>query len=528
MAITRTNAIFTTDASTSGGPFETGPPNNNALMVIIQLDRNGTSHTTHGISETTGSGAWTKVFGRDVEIANSSYRRSFSVWQKVVAAGQQSFVATDTAVRALYLEFESTALVAWSVLDYASNDNGTTDNATSLATGTTGSTTGNQLVIGFFGCRSGDTFAVTPAFTDGLTDVFEGGETAYSFYSATAWLETTATGTKSSTGSISGTTLNSGLVSAILVFSDQAAGGGAQTLTGVGNIAVPVALGTQQVALDTNVTLSGLAVALAFGAHTVAAGSDISLAGTAIPLAFGANLIASEVGVALTGIPVPVSFFSSDTGGQLTWSAVSPVTEYRLKYGTSPGVYTLQYDTGSTATSLNISVLGLAPGTPYYFVVVGLNGVTEGAPSAEIRVVAGSMQLASINQLAFLGLSIPTAFGTSVLGSEVAILPSGLAVALGIGTAQLSAVGGPITLAPAGVSVPVAVGTLQVAGGNITLGLAGLAVALAVGRASVYDPAGPPPGLGSVAMRKQQFRRFALQTQYEEELRAKRRKQERN
>jgi hypothetical protein len=214
--ISRTDAQHSIDAS---NPFGITPAEN-ALMVMIQADRSGASHTTHGVSDS--GGGWTKAFGVDVEIGDTSHRRSFSAWYKKAGASQDTSVGSSTAVAAQYLEFETTTpSPTWPLLGSANNNNGVTENATSIATGTAASTFGNQLVIPFFGCRNIDSIAYTTAFTSrNIGNVFEGTEVDFNFYTASGWEQTADSGTKAATATITGTTGNTGLIAGILVFGE--------------------------------------------------------------------------------------------------------------------------------------------------------------------------------------------------------------------------------------------------------------------------------------------------------------------
>lgn len=312
-----------------------------------------------------------------------------------------------------------------------------------------------------------------------------------------------------------------------IIFEVAAAGGGSDVdITGVGNINAPTAFGTNQVSVVGGVvglSLTGLAVATAFGTAVVAPEITLTLNGVAVPTAFGTSIVAvsgGPVGISLSGIAVPVSFFSSDTGGELEWQAVGGATDYRIKYGTTQGgPYGSTYDTGSTATSVNVSLLTVTPGTRYYAVVCPMDGATEGDPSPEISFVPGAMQLSSINQLAFSGLAVPTAFGTGqvsqggvavgmtlngvavptsfgtqTVAPEVNLALSGVAVPTAFGTSIVAVAGGAVTLdSVGGIAVPTNFGTSTVAGGARTLTLSGIAVPTQFGLYEIYDPLIGPP-----------------------------------
>ncbi|MCD9025392.1 DUF7402 domain-containing protein [Cohnella silvisoli] len=68
--------------------------------------------------------------------------------------------------------------------------------------------------------------------------------------------------------------------------------------------------------------------------------------------------------------PLLKTIDESDGRVTLYFNTVSNATSYKIKYGTSPGVYT---STISGVTGSNYTVFGLTNGTPYYFAVVANN-----------------------------------------------------------------------------------------------------------------------------------------------------------
>lgn len=65
----------------------------------------------------------------------------------------------------------------------------------------------------------------------------------------------------------------------------------------------------------------------------------------------------------------------------LTWTLVTPATDYAISYGTTPGSHV--YGVPSTGNTNTFTVGGLAANTNYYFVVRAINGCTPGDPSVE-------------------------------------------------------------------------------------------------------------------------------------------------
>lgn len=202
-------------------------PTDGNLLVAIAFSRSGTASANHTIS---GSG-WTKRIARDTELANASFRRSLSVWSKVAGAAEPTGIqVTGDTVRLVTQEFSTDVSVTWTFEQKADNDNGTTNDATSIATGTTASVgAGDLLLVGVLGERVGAILAtigvswasenLTNNFSSGEEDTNDGGR-----HIATAWLQQTTGGTKASTATLSGGTQNTGLSAGIVVFSAAAAG----------------------------------------------------------------------------------------------------------------------------------------------------------------------------------------------------------------------------------------------------------------------------------------------------------------
>jgi len=61
----------------------------------------------------------------------------------------------------------------------------------------------------------------------------------------------------------------------------------------------------------------------------------------------------------------------------------SPITGYKIYYGTSPGNYTKNITVGNIT---NYTITGLAKGQKYYFAVSAINGVGEGPKSIEVSI----------------------------------------------------------------------------------------------------------------------------------------------
>lgn len=67
------------------------------------------------------------------------------------------------------------------------------------------------------------------------------------------------------------------------------------------------------------------------------------------------------------------------------WTAVAGVTNYRLKYGTTSGIYTLNAE----AAAVTVDLSGLTPSTTYYGVVVSVEDGVESDPTTEFYWTTG-------------------------------------------------------------------------------------------------------------------------------------------
>ena len=102
----------------------------------------------------------------------------------------------------------------------------------------------------------------------------------------------------------------------------------------------------------------------------------------------GSSLAASE-GMDTGGLPSePFNVNLSPAAGtiQVTWNApnstgISPITEYRVFWGSSPGARTYS---ASAGTSLAYSISGLSEGTTYFVSVAALNTGGQGPFSSEV------------------------------------------------------------------------------------------------------------------------------------------------
>jgi hypothetical protein len=486
-------------SGTSAGSFGTLPAVGNHVVVGIALyDGDSGVHGIAAVTDNQGNTYAENAEATEIGGGNSSA----TIYSTKVATAAGTFTVTvDPAVAAgLYIAWaaaEFSGLDATTHLDRTATNVESSGASDASVTASAANTAASGLAVAVAALSFGDAdlnIGDTPPA--GYTNIaveedanaYMGLSFVYKVYSAT---ETSAAAWTHDNESQFGW-------SAALSTYKAVAGGGALDITGVGNIAVPATVGTQAIN---------------------AAGGTVSLTltGVAAPATFGAAVVAPDRNLTLAGLAVPVSFLSTPTTQTLSWAAVTGATGYRIKWGTSSGTYPSSFDTGSTATTANVSSLSMTAGTPYYVVVCPLDGATEGAASPEIRIVPGGMHLSSRNQFALAGLAVPTAFGagavaagsgavsltlsgaaapiafgTSVAAPEVNLTLAGAVAPTTFGGAVAGLSGGTVNLqGVGGMAAATAFGSSSILGGARTLTLPGLAVATLFGRPSVFDPLNP-------------------------------------
>ena len=255
ITFSRAQTTKSADGANPTATFDSTPSEGN-LIVAACFSRSGNSTTTHSIS---GSG-WTKRIARDTQLADSSYRRSISVWTKAAGASEATAIQiSGDTVRLVIQEFTAGESGAtWTFEDSVDNDNGATANATTIATGTTDSIgAGDLLLIGIGGSKCGPDTSQQSFSWDNLGEAQSFDTTdSYTRMVGVAFGQESASGTRTSTATLGGgATANSGLSAAIIVFKLVASGGESVYLEGT----ISISTSTPDADIITPAVLTGQA-----------------------------------------------------------------------------------------------------------------------------------------------------------------------------------------------------------------------------------------------------------------------------
>lgn len=379
------------------------------LLWVTAMERSGQADplANYTISGSGWSGPLLIVLNTD-----ATCRRTMVAWWKVAGAGEPTTITvgdgTGNTKAVQIAEFTNgdPGVTPWFFIGHAAADNGTTQDASSQATGTVPDVpaAGDKLLIGSFGIKRGgsaENIAPVTWATETLTSAFvlEPGSNGRGL--ALGWAQQSTGGSKASTATFTAgaNASNAGLMASIAVFSDTDPGGGDTTdpvitgptgAAGAASISVNVAENTTTVGdwnADESVTWSISGTDAAFfsidpstGALSFVAPPDFEAPGDA-----GANNTYDLVVRATDGasnfseqtVAVNVTDAGEDTTnpgapGTPTFASVTKASATVNYSAASDNVavtgYERRVDGGGVVdvgNALNFDLSGLTPGTTY-------------------------------------------------------------------------------------------------------------------------------------------------------------------
>ena len=200
-------------------------PTQGNLLIAVCTERSGGDATNHALTDITG---WEHTIASTIEQASGTYRRTFSIfWKEAGASEGTSLTFDDGTANSKYLTVYEYQHVGgsedqWVLLDSASNDNGTTSNATTIASGTTGSQSGEMFIFAAASVKRPNSLVDTSPWSwdSGLSEdaTFDPSVGNTMAHGGGSDAKDTATGTKSSTVTLTAHASNIGLAAGILVF----------------------------------------------------------------------------------------------------------------------------------------------------------------------------------------------------------------------------------------------------------------------------------------------------------------------
>lgn len=220
MAITRRQLKHVYNLGANQITFD-ATPFSGSLLVVSAMDRSGGTATNFTISGT----GWTRQIVRTVLPLDDSQRRTLAVWWKVAGASEPTTISISTGgvnVGIIAEEFSVSAGETFSLKGFASNDDGNSDDVTSIPTGDTAPIPDSNLFIcTTFGVRQfGNRVASGLSWTNGIgTPVLQDGSGQnWVVIQGVGFGVTSTGGVKNSVASWSVTATDGGSIAGILVF----------------------------------------------------------------------------------------------------------------------------------------------------------------------------------------------------------------------------------------------------------------------------------------------------------------------
>lgn len=201
--------------------LDAAPTDGNLLIALIS-ERSGTAATAHTI---TGSG-WTVAVEDTIEQGDSTYRRSISIHYKEAGASESATITADdgtgNAKEITVAEYELEGDEdRWEFIEAISNDDGTTADGGSIASGSTSSLSADPKVIIGVAIAKNGSYAYIPSttWTAGYTEDHESDYNSNQMLRAFARKNTESSGTESATFTLEAAGLpHNGLHIALLAF----------------------------------------------------------------------------------------------------------------------------------------------------------------------------------------------------------------------------------------------------------------------------------------------------------------------
>lgn len=219
-----------TGADPDTATFASSPVQGNLLLAIAS-ERSGGDASNHTLTGITG---WTHEIIQTTEQANSTYRRTFSVFYKEAGASESTGVTLDDGTAndkylSIYEYEHGVGEDQWTLLDSVSADNGQTIGGTTQTTGTTASVSGTMLLFAGLLAKRGASSSDISVTWDNDVDLedaeFNPGASQDMSHAAGSTSADTVTGTKESTGTLGASANNRGLDAGMLVFDIVSTGG---------------------------------------------------------------------------------------------------------------------------------------------------------------------------------------------------------------------------------------------------------------------------------------------------------------
>jgi hypothetical protein len=326
MAVAHVQTKGTDFEATPEVVLDAGPTEGNLLLAY--------SHHRSGAADASISGTgWTKVLERDIEVADATFRRALAVFAKFAGAAETGTISISwSGGPSSQMQVREFSGVEGEDIVSASNDNGATDDETSVGTGTTAAIDDNVLNVAFFGIkRDGVNPRTALGFNFGVgwdTAAVNDDGAQHSMVLASSWIDVADAGGSGQTTTVSFTAdqfdNNNGLHAAIVSIPVAAAGGGndiaatgAQSFGSSADLnATGTLAATGAMAFADSADLNAVGELAATGSMAWTSSADLDATGTLA--ATGALAFTESASLNATG--------TLDATGAITWTSSADLT----------------------------------------------------------------------------------------------------------------------------------------------------------------------------------------------------------